>query len=36
MADHDRIAVDFDRTLSEGEETYVTEDPERADPNQQF
>jgi hypothetical protein len=31
MADHERIAVDFDKTLTEGEKSYVNEEPENPD-----
>jgi hypothetical protein len=29
--EHQRIAVDFDKTLTAGEESYITEDPEEPD-----
>jgi hypothetical protein len=33
-ADHQRIAVDFDKTLTDGEESYITGDPE--EPNDEM
>ncbi|UPW02049.1 hypothetical protein M0R88_08130 [Halorussus gelatinilyticus] len=31
MPDHERIAVDFDKTLTEGERSYIHEEPEDPD-----